>query len=140
MNQQVPPADQDPLSHKQRQSLRAALDQHSSDVSPQQRARLQQAREQAIAQLDQPVSDSNWQHWAVPTGLAASIAVAVLLWPTLEPQSPSDTSTVEVMAASQLPEELQANSDVELSMLDELDMMEWLMEEGLLDDSEQSQT
>lgn len=80
-------------------------------------SRLNRQRHRALAGLDAPAS-ARWQRWLPATGVAAAVAMALLVWQQEGPQTlpPTEAATdLDILLAEE-----------ELEMLEELEFYAWL--------------
>ncbi len=98
--------------------IRAVLDQGVEQLDDAASRRLRQARMQAVEKASQQGQGARWWKPAAAFAVAASLVLAVVIWPT---------GTDDMPASELLDVELMATDD-SLQLYEELDFYQWLAE------------
>jgi hypothetical protein len=113
----------------------ALLERSVAEIDATDRARLREARREALAELDRPVSAAQRN-----LGFAAAAVAAVVLLVTLQsPQSPAPAA-VDAQFGTMVAADLELLlGDEELDMLAELEFYSWLDNQALGEGTEEIQ-
>ena len=107
------PSDEDKLARQ----AKALFDDSVESLDAATLSRLNQGRQQALAELDRTRSYGHWSRWVPATGVAAAAVVAVVVWqgnPTEVP-APAAMTDFEILL-----------SEDSLEMIEDLEFYSWV--------------